>query len=382
MKNFRQIVFWSHLVAGVAAGLFIFLMCVTGALLAFQPDILALAESSARRVQPPSENAARKPLSEILLSLQSARPQSKPTTVVVESEPTAAIAIQFGREGTIFANPYTGEVTGGESGAWRAFFRFNTELHRWLALPGEARAVGKTLNDAANLIFMILAVTGVYIWLPRQFSIRHFAPVIWFRRTHSARARDFNWHNVIGFWTSSVLLILTLTGVIISYQWAGNLLYTLTGNEIPTQSGGGESRQNNTPPVEFTVSEKIDAAFAVAAANSRWKSISLRLPHTDENAAFTVDEGIYWNRYGRSNLTVNPSTNTIVKWEPYGEQNSARQLRSWARFTHTGETGGFVGRLIGFIACIGGAVLVYTGFALAWRRLSNWRRSGTAAAHS
>lgn len=375
MKNLRKIVFWLHLISGVAAGIFIFLMCVTGAILAFQPDILALAESSARKVERPSPDAQRVPVAEILTRIQAAKPQTKPSAILVENDENAAVTVQLGRDGNVFANPYTGEITGSDASGWRAFFRINTDLHRWLAFSGDARPVGKWLNDAANLLFLVLAISGVYIWFPRRFSLNYFAPIIWFRRTQTARARDFNWHNVIGFWTSSVLVVLTLTGVIISYQWAGNLLYTLTGNEVPAQSGGGEGRQNNAPPAEFKIHENIDAAFFVARSRGAWKSISLRLPVTSDTAAFTIDEGIYWNRFGRSNLSVNLQTVAVAKWEPYGELNAARQLRSWARFTHTGETGGFVGRLVGFIACVGGAVLVYTGFALAWRRFRNWRKS-------
>jgi len=62
----------------------------------------------------------------------------------------------------------------------------------------------------------------------------------------------------------------------------------------------------------------------------------------------------------------------VAKWEPYGEQNSGRQLRSWMRFTHTGETGGIIGQFIGFLACVGGAVLVWTDITLALRRFWHW----------
>jgi uncharacterized iron-regulated membrane protein len=96
-------------------------------------------------------------------------------------------------------------------------------------------------------------------------------------------------------------------------------------------------------------------------------------------AVFTIDEGIYWNRFGRSTLTIDARTGEVTKWEAYGEQNAARQLRSWARFTHTGETGGVFGQLIGFIACVGGAFLVFTGISLAVRRFWNWRGKRAAA---
>lgn len=91
-------------------------------------------------------------------------------------------------------------------------------------------------------------------------------------------------------------------------------------------------------------------------------------------AVFSIDEGIYPNRFGQSSLTIQAQTGEIIKWEPYGAQNAGRRLRSWARFTHTGESFGIVGQVIGFIACLGGAFLVYTGISLAARRFWHWRR--------
>ena len=174
------------------------------------------------------------------------------------------------------------------------------------------------------------------------------------------------------------MIVLTVTAAVISYQWAGNLVYALTGNEVPKQ----QQQAPQTPPTEFVVSSNLNAIWQLAESQSPgWKSISLRLPLT-KDATFTIDEGKSWNIFGRSNLTVDAETATVSKWEPYAERNSAQQIRSWMRFTHTGESFGFIGQLIGFIACIGGAVLVYTGFALAVRRLSTWRRRRVSEAVS
>ena len=52
------------------------------------------------------------------------------------------------------------------------------------------------------------------------------------------KARDWNWHNVIGFWSSTVLVVLTLTAAVMSYPWANDLLYTLTGSEPPRRAEG------------------------------------------------------------------------------------------------------------------------------------------------
>lgn len=372
MFKFRKIIFWLHLISGVLGGIVIFIMCVTGALLSFEKDIAEFAERDQRYVAQPA-NAQKLPLSEILAKVAEAKPRAKPSAIVLPSnEPNAAWQISLGREGMVFVNPYTGEITGEGATSWRAFFRTVTDLHRWLALSGDGRSIGKAITGACNLMFLFLAISGIYIWFPRRLSRKHFRAALTPRWKVRGKARDFNWHTVFGFWTSLVLIILTLTATVISYQWAGNLLYTLTGNEVPApqqQAPGGQNEQPAALP------ENLDAVWAKAENHvAGWKSISLRLPVTKDTAVFTIDEGVYWNRFGRSTLTIDTKTAEPTKWETYGEQNSARQLRSWFRFTHTGETGGFLGQFIGFVACLIGAALVWTGISLALRRFWNWRR--------
>jgi uncharacterized iron-regulated membrane protein len=375
MKKFRRIIFWLHLGSGLTAGVFVFVMCVTGALLAFESNLVEFAESGMRNVSVSSE-AKRLSIRELVENANAAKRDAKPSNISIANERNASAVISFGRDGQLFVNPYSGEITGEGSTGWRGFFRFVEDAHRWLALPGGGRDVGKALNDAANFLFLFLAISGLYIWFPKNLTWRNFKPVMWFRSGLRGKSRNFNWHNVIGFWCSLIFVILTLTAVVMSYQWANNLVYTLTGNEVPKQQPRPQTPENPPPDV---LPENLASLFQKAEDHGSWKTISLRLPVKQE-ATFTIDEGIYWNRFGRSNLTVNVANAEITKWEPYGEQDSGRQLRSWVRFTHTGETGGLIGQMIGFIACIGGAFLVWTGFSLALGRFKNWRgRNGNVS---
>jgi uncharacterized iron-regulated membrane protein len=376
MKQFRKIIFWIHLTCGVIAGIFIFLMCVTGALLSFQANILKYVESDMRNVAPP-ENAQKLSVREIIGKTLEAKPNAKPSGITLQNDANSSAVVALGREGQVFVNPYTGEITGEGAKGWRSSFRAIEDFHRWLSLSGDARPIGKAVNDACNLAFLFLAISGVYIWFPRRFAWQNFKSVLWFRRGLKGKARDFNWHNTIGFWTSLVLIILTITAVVMSYQWANNLLYAITGNEPPQQQQQAPPQQGEQP---FALPENINEVWTKAENHTAWKSIALRLPVAKDAAVFTIDEGKYWNMFGRSTLTVDTKTGEVAKWESYGEQNAGRQLRSWVRFTHTGETGGIVGQIIGFLACIGGAFLVYTGLSLALRRFSNWRKKGEARA--
>jgi uncharacterized iron-regulated membrane protein len=366
MQAFRQVIFWSHLVAGMIAGVVIFIMCVTGALLAFERQTIEWAELDVRYVAVRSE--PKLSAAEVLAKVIEAKRDAKPSSIAIKNEPGAAWEVSLGRDGVVFVDPYTGAITGESNKQVRNVMSTLREWHRWIALSGDQRPIGKTITGAGNLLFLFLAISGIYIWFPRNLVWKAVKPVIWFRGGQRGKARNFNWHNTIGFWTSLFLIIFTLTATVISYQWASNLLYTFTGNQVPAPS------QSQPPAADtaFVIPWNLDAAWARAEQQSpTWKSISLRLP-ANESSVFTIDEGIYWNIFGRSTLTLDTATAEVKKWDPYGERNAAVQLRSWFRFTHTGETGGIIGQIIGFIACVGGAFLVWTGFSLAFRRFGNW----------
>ena len=371
MKRFRDVIFWLHLTAGLLAGVAIFIMCVTGALLAFERQTIEYFESDARwvKVLPGTE---RLDAAEVLAKVIEAKPQAKPSAIAIKNEPGAAWEVSLGREGAIFTDPYTGEITGESHKGVRGAMSTLRDWHRWIALSGDQRPIGKAITGASNLLFLFLAISGIYIWFPRNLIWKAIKPVIWFRRGQTGKARNFNWHNTIGFWASLFLIIFTLTATVISYQWASNLLYTLTGNSAPQQQQGGRGGESQGQEAQIILPETLNTAWARAEQQApEWRSISLRLPVTD-SAVFTIDEGVYWNIFARSTLTLKSESAEVAKWDPYGERSAAVQLRSWFRFTHTGETGGIPGQIIGFIACVGGAMLVWTGFSLAFRRFGNF----------
>jgi uncharacterized iron-regulated membrane protein len=376
MSKFRNVVFWLHLISGAVAGLIIFVMSVTGAFLAFERQIIEFSEREARYVSVEGRTEKLTP-QQVADRFREQMPDAKPTAMAITNEPGAAWSFNLGREGIVYIDPYSGAITGRSNASTRAVMSELRNWHRYIALSGDNRPIGKAITGASNLLFLFLAISGIYIWFPRKISWRSVKPVIWFKRGVSGKARNFNWHNTIGFWTSLLLIIFTLTATVISYQWASDLLYTLTGNAVPERANGGGGGQREEPEYQFP--NAIDPAWSAAAGQApEWRSISLKLPITKDEAVYTIDEGIYWNIFGRSTMTVDAATGASKKWEPYGEQNSARQLRSWFRFTHTGETGGLVGQFLGMIACIGGAFLVWTGFSLALRRLQNWwKRRGS-----
>ncbi len=88
-----------------------------------------------------------------------------------------------------------------------AFFRSVTDWHRWLGRSGDGRAAGRAVTGAANLAFLCLVLSGAYIWLPRMWTWRVLRGLMWFRSSASAKAREFNWHHVFGFWAAIPLVV-------------------------------------------------------------------------------------------------------------------------------------------------------------------------------
>jgi hypothetical protein len=103
-----------------------------------------------------------------------------------------------------------------------------------------------------------------------------------------------------------------------------------------------------------------------------WVLISVRVPTRPDGAVtFVIHEPTGWHPTPRSQLTLDPVTAEVVRWEPFAGQSLGRRLRSWVRPLRTGEAGGPAGQAIALVASGGGTVLVWT---LVWRRFRSWRR--------
>ena len=85
-----------------------------------------------------------------------------------------------------------------------------TDWHRWLGVQGENRTIARGVTGASNLGFLFLVVSGYYIWWPKLWTWPQLRNVTWFRRGLRSKARDFNWHNVIGFWSAIPLFIIVV----------------------------------------------------------------------------------------------------------------------------------------------------------------------------
>jgi uncharacterized iron-regulated membrane protein len=369
----RPVIFWTHLVIGVVAGLFILNMAGSGILIAYQKQVTALAERSQRTVVAPT-GKTHLDVEDLVAKVQAAQPDAHLSGVVVYSNPTSAAMFYVGRDNNVlYADPYTGEGRGNGQKTVRGFFQLVTSWHRWLALEGTARPIGQAITGTLSIVYFTLLFTGLILWLPKEWSRSRLRQGAVLNLKLRGKASNWNWHNVVGIWFAPLLLLVTLTGIIMSHDWAGDLLFRLTGNPVPEhrREGGraGGMHEAGGPAVAPDL-EGINPLWAQAEKQvAGWHSISLRFPRSeDAPVIFLIDHGDGSRPDTVAQLTLDRDSGDVVRWQPYTTENAGQKLRSWMRPIHTGEAGGLAGESIAVVAALGSIVLVWTGFSMACRR--------------
>ncbi|NDR56202.1 PepSY-associated TM helix domain-containing protein [Aliiruegeria sabulilitoris] len=391
--SFRKILFWSHLVAGIGAGLVILMLAITGVLLTYEVQITRWAESGL------NVSAAGEPLpADRLAEAALIETGGAASALIFENDAQAAVIAASGRSDKAFLDPYTGELLASNKTATQEFFATVTSLHRWLSFSGRSET-GAALVGAANLFFGFLLLSGAYLWLPRIWKWGMLKTKMLFRRSYpNAKARDFAWHHVFGFWAAIPLFLIILSGVVISYDWASNLVFAAYGEQPAMRGasggqgqgqgkgggrglgmgrlgggGGHEDHESEGGALALAPgSLALQAVLETAEAyDPDWNRITLDLPKhagATETTAI-VDTGTGKQLSRQETLTVSLETGEVVKTAGLADRSPGAQARMWLRFVHTGEVYGVIGQTIAGLASLASVFMVYTGLALSYRRL-------------
>lgn len=416
----RRFIFRVHLGIGLLAGLFIACMCLTGALLSFESELVGWAEAEVRQIEIPADSV-RLPLAELQRRAKEQLPEKKPTAIVLNTRADQAIVFQYGREETYYANPYTGELRTLKTHRVRDFLGFVEQLHRWLALKEQSKNVGKTITGISCLLFFLLCLSGFILWWPKHWHWRTLKMILRPRTNLKGKARQWNWHTSLGFWALPALIVITASGLTLAFPWASALLYQLNGEQPPLRK---EARPETALQLSFKEAQPLsldDVVVIATQAVPDWKKLTFRLQSgsrgsrpqpakedrktaekterksTREAAQITSDgeklreaarvqpkgetkaKGLApftvqlqsakaWPRTATTTLLLDPYSGEKLKVETFATQSAGRRLQSWMRFLHTGEALGITGKTLALLASLVGLMLVYTGFALSWRR--------------
>ena len=383
---FRKTIFWFHLVAGITTGLVVVMMSVTGVILTYERQMIVWSDRA--YYQEPAAGERRRSIDELVAA--ASRADFQPGSITTFSDSSAPVSVNAVRgQGSVYMSPYSGAILGAPKQGLREFFSTVTGWHRWFNATGDQRTVARAITGISNLAFLLLICTGSYLWLPKVFRWALFRARLFFEnRTGTSKERDFNWHHVYGIWSAVPLFIVVATAVVFSYPWANDLVYRSVGETVPAGGMGmgmgmgmGAVSPSASPGPALSVGASgaqgednrllLEPLFAKAAGQLEdWQSIVVQLPRNDaQSVSFTIDRGDGGQPQKRHSLVLNAKTGAVDQWQPFGSLSTGTQARQWIRRLHTGEALGVVGQAIAGIVSFTSLIMVWTGFALAYRRL-------------
>ncbi|QPH39962.1 PepSY-associated TM helix domain-containing protein [Pedobacter endophyticus] len=376
-----------HLWLGLASGLVVFIVSITGCIFVFEKELFAVFNRELVDVHLP-KNAKTLSLTALQKTAQQALGVADTVTrVTMYGQPErawefdafnvdkkkasrgfwAATGVRWKRA---FVNPYTGKVNGVIDLRYD-FFTTIRAIHQHLYLNAR---IGSLIVGSATLIFVVMLLSGLFLWWPKnraaakqRFSLKWKATTRWKRK-------NYDLHNVLGFYILVFGLFIALTGMVWSFTWWENTVYKMFDGRINKV----ELLPNpNQPPIKHQQANVLDlAAQKLTTQNPSYHSIFLSI-NKSANMLVTVanfkDNSLWsgYNYYLFDLTTGKQYADLLQKNKTIGQKwrNSNYDL-------HTGKTLGYAGMTMAFCVSFICASLPVTGFYIWWgrKRKKNLRR--------
>lgn len=370
----RTLFFWFHLVIGCSAAIFIFLMSFTGVALTYERQVIQSAQKTDFPVAS-SENFRRLALDKIVYIAKS-YPVEKAATISFSKQHNAPFVIKEGRKTLAYLNPFTGEEIAEPGRGTREFMGKLRAFHRWLTLDGKFSEAGRWVNGIANIIFFLLALTGLYLWLPAKFKQRAFKQKLTLTKTHpNKQARNYQWHNTFGFYMAPILIVVIFTAFFFSFKWPGKTLESLVSTDTKSFPAGVVL----TSQISLKPLSTEELFVKVNKANPNWNTLSFLVANKALSLqVFDVDMGSGGEPQKKKSVYVDTLSGEFVAEKTFDDYSTYRKIRNYIRFLHTGEVYGLIGQTIAGIASLLACLLVYTGLMMSLRRWKNSRAKATA----
>lgn len=362
-----------HLWLGLSSGLVVFIIAITGCIYAFQSEIRNLTEPH-RFVRQQNEDFIRPSVLQHIA--EDTLPGKHLHAVMYRGKEDAATAIFYSEEEEyyylVYLNPYTGEVQK-VSDENNNFFRFILDGHFYLWLPHE---VGHVVVATATLIFLVMIITGLVLWWPRNKAGRKQRFTIkWNARW---RRKNYDLHNVLGFYVLSVAFVFAVTGLVWGFQWFSALYYgVLSGGEMMEAYVEPTSAKGVQYNADVPAMDKL--WYALRSDVPQGGSIEVHAPETDTSCiavSINPDAETYWKTdyryYDQYTLEELPVAHA---WGRFEHAAIAEKIMRMNYDLHIGAVWGLPGKILAFSASLIIASLPITGFLIWWGRRNKKKKA-------
>jgi uncharacterized iron-regulated membrane protein len=359
VKPFKKIILFLHRWLGFISGLVVFIVSITGCLFSFQDEIQD-AVHSYRKV----EIQDRPYLAPSILKTTALKvhPNAKANYIYYYGKDRSAVVLaDLGKTGFnyVYLNPYEGKILHTEN-PQANFFIVVEYIHLYLLLPPK---IGAMIVGISVIIFLVLMITGIILWWPkrktdhkRSFSIK------WKGRW---RRVNYDLHNVLGFYATSIAVILGITGLSIAFDWVNNGIYK-AANLGKTYAAEKVIPKSDTLKISTIAREPaIDLAFR--QAQQRSPQAQMFLIYDPSAKAETIGVTAYAQslHFYKSDLYYfDKYSGRLLGSLAQAQKSAGLKMNAMNYDIHVGQILGLPGKIIAFLISLICASLPVTGFII------------------
>jgi len=351
MKNrkFKNTIRNIHLWLGLATGLVVFIISITGALYIFEEEIRDFTQKDFRYVR-----LQEKPfigLDQVISGFEKLSPKDELRLIRIEDAlPNATVELTSKKGKVYYFNPYDATLVkkGGED-----WLQVVEHLHTSLLLG----KTGKFIIEWSVVIFVLMLITGLILWFPGQMRLLKQSLTI--KRKASFKRLNYDLHNVLGFYASFVLLITALSGLYFAFKEVKNAASFFTGSKLGQGKAIVSAKPTHIDPLPLRYNKiyteaKIKYPGAISTSFSLRGKGELRL------------RMIYPYRWARKQNTFfyEAATGSMIRAKLYKDYNGADLIEATNYDLHTGRLFGLPNKILSLVAALVAASLPVTGFMI------------------
>lgn len=365
--TFRKIIGQIHLWLGLSSGLVVFILGITGCLYAFKDEIQAVSEFDTR-----ISNSYKTQLTPSEIKAIAVKFDKKHVVHSVNyGKMNEAIEITYYQEtpetfhASLFVHPSTGKKLHYEIHEYD-FFQFILAGHYNLWLP---LWLGKPIIATATLIFVLLLISGILLWWPKSKNARQQRFKFKWTKNTGKKRRNYDLHNILGFYASFIALIIALTGLVWGFEWFAKSYYTVLGGNkslvyFPPQSTNKPTNTCTIDAVYFAIQpEYQNKVCAVEYHFPENNKASIYVFVKRDQGTYFRSDYRYFDQYSGEEISVNQL------WGKYSNATKSDKLFRMNYDIHVGAIGGITGKIIAFFISLICASLPISGFLIwYWRR--------------
>ncbi|MFD2034997.1 PepSY-associated TM helix domain-containing protein [Belliella marina] len=370
-----------HLWLGITSGLVVVILGITGCIYVFEEELKQLVYRQRYNVN--HSGHAPLPIEELLPIAQEALGKDKPViTIRIPSESGKSYHFSTYKsdpEGwnyfntskyhlTAYINPYSVEVLAVENTRLE-FFRIVLWLHYNLLLGN----VGKQIVGWSTVVFILLLITGLVLWWPKNKAAAKQR--YWFRwkSTTKSKRKNYDLHNILGFYLFSLGLVIALTGLVWAFPWFNQGVDWLA-------NGGKNSPKRISEYADFTEAPKKEGIQDLILYDLKQKNPDGHRYEIRKLEGTFLFQGLtlYKNSYQRHRFDIyqyHPETAEALEQLTYADKTKGEKLRSMNYPIHVGSILGLPGKILAFFASLIAASLPITGFMIWYNRVYGKKKS-------